>query len=102
MVQVYLKVVRVKGEVLVAICDRELLGKKFEDRDRNLVLEVKESFYKGELVDSRFSLDQLKGATIVNMVGRGIIREVVESGVIRKESVISVGGVPHAQIIKMK
>ncbi|MDH5685866.1 MAG: DUF424 family protein, partial [Hadesarchaea archaeon] len=40
-----LRVVRTQGEVLVVVCDPELLGKKFKQGE--LKLEVKESFYRG-------------------------------------------------------
>ncbi|GAH01321.1 unnamed protein product, partial [marine sediment metagenome] len=38
----FLKVIRTQDEVLVVVCDSELLGKKF--KQGKLKLEVKESF----------------------------------------------------------
>ncbi len=96
---VYVKVFIVNREVLVAACDREVLGKVF--REGNIVLNVSEEFYKGELVTLTEALNVIKKATIANLVGRNIISKAIEKGLVHPEAVIYVDKVPHAQIVKM-
>jgi len=97
--RVYLKVRRVQKEVVVAVCDENLLGKKFEEG--KLRLHVKEDFYGGQLVSIKEGVDAIKEATIANIVGENIIRKLIEEGIIIEEAVIKIAGIPHVQIIKM-
>ncbi|MHA1583556.1 MAG: DUF424 domain-containing protein [Candidatus Baldrarchaeia archaeon] len=97
--RVYLKVRRVQKEVVVAVCDENLLGKKF--KEGRLRLHVKEDFYGGQLVSIKEGVDAIKEATIANIVGENIIRKLIEEGLIIEEAVIKIAGIPHVQIIKM-
>jgi len=86
-------------ELLVAACDCELVGKRFEDGD--LRLDVSESFYGGEKVDVRMLLEVLALATIGNLVGKETVEAAIEAGLVDPDCVIRVQGVPHAQIVRM-
>ncbi len=82
---IYVKVYRVQGEVLLAACDEELLGKTF--REGELKLEVKERFYKGELVEEDRLKELLDEATIANLTGERCVSKAIELGtLILKES----------------
>lgn len=97
--KIYVKVYRVQGEVLVAACDEELLGKTF--REGELKLEVKERFYKGELrevEDLKFLLEE---ATIANLTGERCVSKAIELGYVNPERVLKIQGVPHAQMTKL-
>lgn len=96
---IYVKVYRVQGEVLVAACDEELLGKTF--REGELKLEVKERFYKGELVEEDALAPLLREATIANLTGKRCVKKAVELGYIDSERVLRIDGVPHAQLVRM-
>ncbi|MEM3737034.1 MAG: DUF424 family protein [Candidatus Bathyarchaeia archaeon] len=100
-VQVYAKVTKVRGELLVAICDEDVLGKCFEDKEKRVVFEVRESFYKGEKIEISESIKLLKPATIVNLTGPAIVDAAVKAGYVDAPNVIVIGGIPHAQIIKL-
>lgn len=93
--KVYMSERRVGSDVLIAVCDEDLIGKTF--REGNLKLEVKESFYGGKLVSIEDALDAIERATIVNMVGENIISKAIEAGLIPPEGIIRIQGVPHAQ-----
>ncbi|MHC1579542.1 MAG: DUF424 domain-containing protein [Candidatus Alkanophagales archaeon] len=95
----YMKVYRVGFEVLVAVCDKELVGRRFSDGF--LKLEVSEEFYKGEVVGEDEVLRSLRRATIANIVGERAVRVAVENGIIDAESIIFVEGVPHAQMVRI-
>ncbi|RKX44236.1 MAG: DUF424 domain-containing protein [Thermotogae bacterium] len=97
--KIYVKVYRVQGEVLVAACDEELLGKTF--REGELKLEVKERFYKGELREVEELESLLEEATIANLTGERCIKKAIELGYVDKERVLYIQGVPHAQMAKL-
>jgi hypothetical protein len=87
-------------EVIVTLCDRELIGKKF--RDGELRLHVNPRFYKGELADREAIEQALASATIANIVGKRAIALAIKKGVILKNNVIEISGVPHAQMIQLR
>ncbi|AHF79469.1 DUF424 domain-containing protein [Thermococcus paralvinellae] len=97
--KIYVKVYRVQGEILLAACDEELIGRTF--REGGLKLEVKERFYKGELRDVEELEHLLKEATIANLVGERCVGKAIELGYVDKERVLYIQGVPHAQMAKM-
>ncbi|HIP74796.1 MAG TPA: DUF424 domain-containing protein [Thermococcus paralvinellae] len=97
--RIYVKVYRVQGEILLAACDEELIGKTF--REGELKLEVKERFYKGELRDVEELEKLLEEATIANLVGERCVGKAIELGYVDKNRVLHIQGVPHAQMAKM-
>ncbi len=96
---IYVKIYRVQGEVLLAACDEELLGKTF--REGEIKLEVRERFYKGELVEEDKLEFLLKEATVANLTGKRCVSKAIELGYVDPERVLRVQGVPHAQMARM-
>jgi hypothetical protein len=93
--EVYLREFKSQRDVVVAVCDRELLGKCF--KEGKLTLDVRKEFYEGTLVSIDGALQTIESSTIANIVGEKIISKMIEAGLICEESVIRVSGVPHAQ-----
>jgi len=87
----------VDGRKLVAVCDSELLGKKFEEN--NLQLDLTGSFYKGQQISEEELMQLLKGAYVVNLVGKESIEFVLKKGLIKKENVMTIANVQHAQAL---
>ena len=83
---------------VVAICDSELLGKKFEEG--NMQLDVRENFYNGEEIDEGKAGDILRDLAsddaTFNIVGEKAIKAAIEAGLISTESIIRVRGIPFA------
>ncbi|MCU0642396.1 MAG: DUF424 family protein [archaeon] len=83
---------------VVAICDSKILGKKFEEGNRQL--DVKESFYKGQEVSKPELLKLIKRQVIedatFNIVGEESVAIALETGIIKKEGIHKVNGVPFA------
>jgi len=86
-----------KGQFVVAVCDRDLIGKEIGNE---LKITVKESFYRGELVDEKKALDFMKKSNICNMLGKDIVDLALKNKFITKENIIFIGDVPHAQFIQ--
>lgn len=85
-----------KGSTIVlAVCDEDLIGKKFEEG--KLFLEVNEAFYKGEKKTKEEVLELLNEIKNVNLVGEESVSVGIEAGIISKDHVLNMGGVPHAQ-----
>jgi len=96
---IYVKIYRVQGEVLLAACDEELLGKTFHEGE--LKLEVKERFYKGELMEEDALESLLEEATIANLTGERCVSKAIELGYVDENRVLHIEGVPHAQMAKI-
>ncbi len=90
---------RRKGEVLVALCDSGLIGKRV--CEGKLVLEASEDFYCGDLVTAEAAEDMLRVATVANLVGEEAVRCGIEAGLIHKDAVMCIGGIPHAQFVQI-
>ena len=85
----------VNGKKLVAICDAELLGKKFEEKD--FQLDLTGNFYKGEQTNEEKLVQLLEGAYVVNLVGKESVEFGIKTGLVKKENVKVVSKIPHAQ-----
>lgn len=84
--------------VVVALCDSNLIGKRFEEGQRQL--DIRESFYKGEELDKREIIHILKfqkgeDATF-NIVGPESIEAAKEAGIINQNAVSEVENIPYA------
>jgi len=97
--KIYIKEYKIGADIMVAVCDTELIGKSFEDR--GLFLEITESFYKGKKATEKEVVGFLKHATIANLVGKRAIKCALDNNFIEEANVIFVAGVPHAQIVKI-
>lgn len=92
-----MKIYRVRGEVLVAVCDSELVGKVF--REGSLKIEVKEDFYGSEDFDEKEVEEALKKATIANITGKKAVELAIKIGIVDKEKVLRIEDCPHAQMV---
>jgi len=83
---------------VVSICDSELLGKKFEQG--NLQLDLTGEFFKGEEKNEQETLEIMKDASTedasFNLVGKQAVQLALKSGIISKEGIKKVQGVPFA------
>jgi hypothetical protein len=95
----YINLKKIGNNVLLAICDSEILGKTL--REGKIVFNVKEEFYKGAKVAVEDAVAMIENSTIVNMIGKNIVQKAIEKGYVHPEAVLNIEGVPHAQIIKI-
>ena len=96
---VSVRVINQGKEVLVAACDADLLGRvlKFGKID----FPVRREFYGGEILTPEETLNHVREATTVNLLGEEVVGHAVRAGLVHPEAVIYVSGVPHAMIIKV-
>ena len=96
--EVYVKIYETAGDVLVAVCDENILGEKFFFK--GLIFEVKESFYRGEKKNLEEIKPILERATILNLVGVETVRKCIEWKYIKKDSILYIGDTVHAQMVR--
>ncbi len=86
---------------VVAICDSELIGKVFEEG--KFQLDVKESFYKGKEVSEDELIQIINNLSIedatFNIVGKNSVAVALETGIILKEGIKEIQGVPFALVL---
>lgn len=82
-------------QAVIAVCDASLLGKTL--REGTITLAISEGFYKGEKKTENEVIAILKQATNVNLVGKEAVNAGLRAGIIEKESILTIEGVPHAQ-----
>ncbi len=94
-----MKIYRVKGEVIVAVCDEEIVGMDF--REGELRLEIKEDFYGKDVFHENEVKRALRQATIANISGERAVRLAISIGIVDENRVLRIGGCPHAQMVVM-
>lgn len=85
------------GKKIVAICDKELIGKKFKEKD--IQLDLSSDFYEGSENREEEIRKIFDDAYIVNMVGEKSVSLGKEMGIVLENNVIYVQKIPHAQVI---
>ena len=84
--------------IVVALCDSNLVGKKFEEGKRQLHL--RENFYKEKEVTKEEAIKIIKQEILndatFNIVGENAVSAAISSGLIEKSSTDSIGGIPFA------
>ena len=96
----YVKVHRRGKDTIVAACDEELLGRVLDHC--GVRIEVKESFYKGVRIPLDRLNEYLREATIVNLLGNGVVREAAKVNRVIMDAAVRVGGVLHVQLVTVR
>jgi len=86
---------------VVAVCDKELIGKRFEEGI--LQLDIKENFFKGRESSKEEVLEIMKDMKLedstFNIVGEKSIKAALESGIITKEGIGKIDNIPFALVL---
>jgi len=99
MMEVYVKVMWMGRQCLVAACDADLLGKTLKFGRINF--EVRREFYEGSLVNVREAVELIRNASNINLIGSKIISEALREGLIHPQAILDISGVPHTQIVRL-
>lgn len=91
------KIHKRENRTVLAVCDSDLVGRKFEEGDRQL--DLSGDFYKGEERTDKDIGDLLRNADIVNLVGEKSVAIGIQEEVITQDHVITIAGIPHAQAV---
>jgi uncharacterized protein len=84
--------------IVVAVCDAELLGKKFEEGIKQL--DVRENFFKDQEMEEEKAIDlmkfQLREDATFNIIGEKSINAAIKAEVISPDAIAKVAGIPFA------
>ena len=85
----------------MAICDSNLIGKKFEEG--NFQLDVKEAFFNGKEANEKEVLNviermQREDATF-NIIGRESVNTALKAGIINKEGIKTIQNIPFSMVL---
>ena len=86
-----------EGNRIVAVCDNELVGKRFEEG--KLQLDLTSNFYKGEEKKDEEIIKLVNVPCVLNIVGERSINFFLKLGKIDKNKILRIKDVPHAQAI---
>tara|TARA_Y100000310_G_C20536462_1_gene741109 strand:- start:741 stop:1037 length:297 start_codon:yes stop_codon:yes gene_type:complete len=86
---------------IVALCDKELIGKKFEEGNRQL--DARENFYKDKEVTHEQATkilqeQSLEDATF-NIVGEKSVKAALEAKIISEKNIGKVDNIPFALVL---
>jgi hypothetical protein len=88
------------GKLILAICDTELLGKKFIDDGKQL--DLSSDFYNGKKTTEKELRAMVKKAYILNIVGKKSVEFAISQGLVAKEHTASIKNIPYAQALLMQ
>ncbi len=87
-----------RGNVLVNICDEELIGRTVTEG--KLKMHISKEFYFGELVDASEALDLIRKCSIVNLVGHRSVSLAVENHIGARQAIREIEKVPFLMVYK--
>ena len=99
----YLKIHESSGKKVIAFCDKELLGKRFEQGQ--LQLEVHKDFYEGskadenEIVNLLEKLNKKKEDFSFNVVGSKAVKLIIKLKLVDKNNILLIDKIPHALVL---
>jgi len=83
---------------IVAICDNELVGQKFEEG--NLQLDLSSDFYNGEDKSEEEIVKLIKDSYVVNVVGEKSVGLCLKLSILDTKDIIKIKNIPHAQAVR--
>lgn len=89
---------KIKDQIIVAICDKELLGRKISIEDFSI--KINRIFYGGELIDEKKALQLMGKSTVGNLFGKKIVELAIKNNFIAEENIIYFDDIPHAQFLQ--
>jgi len=86
---------------VVAICDSELIGKKFEQE--NFQIDIRENFFGGEELSEEKLISVIKkmareDATF-NIIGKNSTNAALKAGILKKEGIKEIQGIQFAMVL---
>ncbi len=93
------KIHQVEYKTILAVCDKEHLGKKFEEGEISFT--ASEKFYNGQDITEEELNKLLDEADSINLFGDKCVTIAQKKGIVGEKSVIKIKGIKHAQVYKV-
>lgn len=88
------------GRIILAVCDSELIGKKFEQG--KIQIDLTTDFYKGEEKTESEIILMMQKAYILNLVGKNSVRLALKQKFVDETHILRIKGIPHAQCVVVR
>ena len=95
----FVRVTDYQKNVMLNICDAELLGKNIVEDELNM--HISESYYGDQIVEAEEAKTLLKNSSIINMVGEQTVSMSIELGIGSENGIKKISGVPFLIVFKM-
>ena len=99
MVFIFCKVHGTGSNTVLAVCDKEILGKTL--KEGKISFSASQSFYKGAEVGEEELRKKIREFGNVNIVGNKAVSIALEEKLVSQESIVEIAGVKHVQIFKI-
>jgi len=86
-----------KSGIILSVCDDVLIGKKL--REGELVLDLSADFYSGKSLSKDEAEKKCRKAYIINAVGESSVDLLKSLGLVDKNKILIIEGVPFAQCL---
>jgi uncharacterized protein len=93
------KIHSIQGRTILAVCDKEHLGKEFEDG--KIAFKASEKFYGTDTITKEEIIENLKNVNSINLFGNKCIEMLEREGLIKENNVILIKGIKHAQLYQL-
>ncbi len=97
--QVLLKIHSFPEGNVVALCDKDILGKRFEEKE--LVLDIDKDFYEGEKASKEDVFKALGECVSATIAGNEAVALALECGVLTEAGVKDVLDIKHAMMFRI-
>jgi len=84
-------------QIILAVCDTEILGKKFEEGNKQL--DLNSDFYKGDEKSDKEVSDLMRNCYTLNLVGEKTIKLALGDGLIVTGNIKKIAKIPYANVI---
>ncbi len=82
--------------LLVIVCDKEILGKKFSEGNKQL--DLTSDFYKGKEMTSLEATDIMRNADHLHIVGEKAVKLALDEKLIDQVNIVIIANIPHAEV----
>ena len=93
------KIHEIDYRTILAVCDKEHLGKEFEEGE--IFFFLFERFYKGKKVTEKELEELLQQADSINLFGNKCVEVALNQKLISEKNIILIKGIKHAQIYRV-
>lgn len=97
----FMRIHESEKSIVLALCDKELIGKSYSSGGLHLDLKSYAYFYRGRQVGEELAKAAMADATSLNLVGKKSVGIAEKLGLVSKKEIKRIGGIPHAQVYRL-
>jgi len=87
------------NKLILTVCDKEIIGRKFETPD--LKLDLSSNFYKGKEKTEKEIIKLFQMSYMINLVGQKSVELGLKSKIISKKDIIKIKNIPYVQAVSL-